>query len=207
MGVSNYSMVDLSNRATAVQGLVAEKSTSRKGNTELNMQDFLQLMVVQLQNQSMDDTMDTGEMMSQMVQMQMITAITNMNETSLMTYASSMVGKEVTIGIRDGNTLREVPVKVVGTGMSNGEQVIFGEDEKGNVETYKLNQIMAVGKLPPKVEADDPNAPNGPNDAIGPADPNKPVDPNKPSDGTEDKGEGSEEGGEEVDPPSTEGAG
>ena len=56
MGVSNYSMVDLSNRATAVQGLVAEKSTSRKGNTELTMQDFLQLMVVQLQNQSMDDT-------------------------------------------------------------------------------------------------------------------------------------------------------
>ena len=201
MSVGNYSMADIAGLVKSTQTPKAERSTSREGNTELSMQDFLQLMVVQLQNQSMDDTMDTGEMMSQMVQMQMVSAITNMNETSLMTYASSMVGKEVTIGIRDGNTLKEVPVKVVGTGMSNGEQVIFGEDEKGNVETYKLNQIMAIGKLPPKVEATDPDAPNGPNDAIGPA------NPDKPADGTGDKGEGSEEGGEEPGTPSTEGAG
>ena len=48
---------------------IVKNSTSRKGNTELNMDDFLQLMIVQLTNQTMDDTMDTGEMMNQMVQM------------------------------------------------------------------------------------------------------------------------------------------
>ena len=198
--MSDYGMADIAS-LLGTNTTVATNSTSRKNNTDLDMTDFLKLMIVQLQSQTMDDTMDTSEMMNQLVQMQMITAITNMNETSLMTYASSMVGKEVTIGIRDGNTLKEVPVKVVGTGMSNGEQVIFGEDEKGNVETYKLNQIMAIGKLPPKVEATDPDAPNGPNDAIGPA------NPDKPADGTGDKGEGSEEGGEEPGTPSTEGAG
>ena len=125
-------------------------STSRKGNTELNMEDFLQLMIVQLQNQTIEDTMDTSEMMNQMVQMQMISALTNMTEASIMGYASSLVGKEVTIGIMDGNQVIEKVVTVTGTGTSDGEQVLFCTDENGKVETYHLNQVMAVGKLPPK---------------------------------------------------------
>lgn len=148
MGTSAYSMADIANLTKAVNTPKADKSTSRKGNTELDMQDFLQLMIVQLQNQSIDNAMDTSEMMNQMVQMQMITAITNMNETSIMTYASSLVGKVVTIGIVEGNNLEEREVVVVGTGVSNGQQVIFGKDGKGNTETYALNQIMAVGRLP-----------------------------------------------------------
>ena len=106
-------------------------------------------MVVQLQNQTIDNAMDTSEMMSQMVQMQMVSAITNMTETSIMSYASSLVGKVVTIGLVQGDSLEEREVLVIGTGMSNGQQVIFGKDGKGNVETYSLNQIMAVGHLPP----------------------------------------------------------
>lgn len=141
-------MADIANLTKSASVPKAEKSTSRSGNTELSMQDFLQLMVVQLQNQSMDDTMDTGEMMNQMVQMQMVTAITNMNELSVMTYASSMVGKVVTIGIVQNDGLEEREVEVIGTGVSNGQQVIFGRDASGNVETYSLNQIMAVGRLP-----------------------------------------------------------
>ncbi|MBD5134327.1 MAG: hypothetical protein HDT38_07665 [Clostridiales bacterium] len=153
MGTSSYSMADIASLTQAVSTPSASKSTSRKGNTELEMQDFLQLMIVQLQNQTIDDTMDTSEMMNQMVQMQMITAITNMNETSIMTYASSLVGKVVTIGIVNGNSLEEREVEVIGTGVSNGQQVIFGKDGKGNVETYALNQIMAVGRLPDIQEA------------------------------------------------------
>lgn len=149
MGTSSYSMADIANLTKSAAVTTAKNSTSRKGNTELSMQDFLQLMVVQLQNQSIDDTMDTSEMMNQMVQMQMVTAITNMNEISVMTYASSMVGKVVTIGIVENNALEEREVLVIGTGISNGQQVIFGKDANGNVETYLLNQIMAVGHLPP----------------------------------------------------------
>ena len=142
MGNGN-TMADISGLLGA-NAPVAKNSTSRKGNTELNMEDFLKLMVVQLQNQTIDDAMDTSEMMNQMVQMQMITAITNMTETNIMTYASSLVGKVVTIGITDGNSLEEREILVMGTGMLNGQQVIFGSDG----ETYGLNQIMAVGRLP-----------------------------------------------------------
>lgn len=169
---NDYSMADISLRASLGATEVAQNSTSRKNNTDLDMTDFLKLMIVQLQSQTLDDTMDTSEMMNQMVQMQMVTAITNMTETNIMTYASSLVNKEVTIGIINGDTLEERVVTVIGTGMSNGQQVIFGQDENGDVETYNLNQIMAVGKLPPKEEAEEPGQDAGQNGgADRPADP------------------------------------
>ena len=135
---------DLSSMLGANSADIVKNSTSRKGNTELNMDDFLQLMIVQLTNQTIDDTMDTSEMMNQMLQMQMITTLANMNDISIQTYANSLVGKKVTIGVIQDNVLEERELFVYGTGSFNGQQVIFCED--GNM--YYLSQIMAVGVLP-----------------------------------------------------------
>ena len=159
--MSSNSMADIAGLLGAGSGLVPANSTSRKGNTELDMQDFLQLMIVQLQNQTIDNAMDTSEMMNQMVQMQMISAITNLTETNVQSYASSLVGKVVTIGILTDKGLEEREVMVTGTGVMNGQQVIFGEDSDGNIETYGLNQIMAIGKLPPLEEDKEPGEGGG----------------------------------------------
>ena len=153
------SMADIGGLVGSSNIPVPKYSNSRPGNTELNMQDFLTLMVVQLQNQTIDDTMDTSEMMNQMIQMQMITAMSNMTETSVQSYASSLVGKVVTIGIVTDKGLEEREVIVTGTGVMNGQQVIFGKDSKGNIETYGLNQIMAVGQLPPIEKPDEDEKP------------------------------------------------
>ena len=153
------SMADIAGLMGAGSGFRPENSTSRKNNTELDMQDFLQLMIVQLQNQTIDDTMDTSEMMNQMIQMQMISAMSNMTETSVQSYASSLVGKVVTIGLVTDKGLEEREVIVTGTGVMNGQQVIFGKDSKGNIETYGLNQIMAVGQLPPIEKPDEDEKP------------------------------------------------
>ena len=167
-------MADISYLLGTGNGIDAVNSTSRKNNTELDMQDFLQLMIVQLQNQTMDDTMDTSEMMNQLVQMQMVTALTNVTEASVMSYASSLVGKTVTIGILNGNVLEEREIEVIGTGTAGGQQVIFGSDG----QTYFLNQIMAVGKLPEieepgegegDGEGDNTGGTEGP-DGVGPGD-------------------------------------
>ena len=150
---NDYSMADISTmraRAAADSANWAINSTSRPNHVDLDMTDFLKLMIVQLQSQTLDDSMDTSEMMNQMVQMQMVTAITNMTETNIMTYASSLVGKEVTIGIVNDSELEERVITVIGTGLYNGQQVIFGSDGK----TYALNQIMAVGRLPEPEEPD-----------------------------------------------------
>ena len=137
-------MGDIGSLLGANSANIVQNSTSRKGNTELNMEDFLKLMIVQLTSQTIDDTMDTSEMMNQMVQMQMITAITNMTEVSVQSYANSLVGQLVTVGVVQGNTLEERVIQIMGTGTYNGQQVVFGSD--GNM--YFLNQIMAVGVLP-----------------------------------------------------------
>ena len=201
--MSSNSMADIAGLLGAGSGMVPTNSTSRKGNTELDMQDFLQLMIVQLQNQTIDDTMDTSEMMNQMIQMQMISAISNMTETNVQSYASSLVGKLVTIGIVTDKGLEEREVWVTGTGVMNGQQVIFGKDSSGKVETYGLNQIMAVGQLPPLEDDKDPGE-DGDGDVEGPGEggvegPGEGGDADKPEGGDPTPpAEGS--GGAEVNP-------
>ncbi len=154
----------------------AINSTSRKNNTTLDMQDFLMLMVAQFQNQSIDNTADTSEMMNQMVQMQSITAMTNMTDATIMSYAGSLVGKEVTIGQIDAQgKLQETVVTITGTGFSGGEQVLFAGDA-----IYRLSEIMAVGRLPKLPEEEETPGVDG----------DKPTEGDKPTDGTEKPGEG-----------------
>jgi len=130
------------------------KPTHNKGDdkTKLEMEDFLNLMVVTLQNQTIDSTVDTADMMNQMVQMSVVQAISDIStlieDSTTMTYAASLVGKDVTIGQWIGDELKETEGTVVGTGTLNGEQVIFLE---GDDNAYKLTDIMGVGKLPEKI--------------------------------------------------------
>ena len=203
--MGSNSMADISGLLGSNSITTPKHTTSRKNNTELDMMDFLQLMIVQLQSQTIDDAMDTSEMMNQMVQMQMVTAITNMTETNIMTYASSLVGKEVTIGIVNDSELEERVITVIGTGLYNGQQVIFGSDGK----TYALNQIMAVGRLPEPEEPDkkpDEGGDTPPVDGSGDGDggdtppvdgsgeggdkPTGPVDPGEGDNNPTDPGEG-----------------
>lgn len=149
-------------------------STARRANANsLDMTDFLTLMVVQLQNQTMDNTADTSDMLNQLVQMQMVNAMVNMTDASVMSYASSLVGKEVTVGnINSAGELEEEVVEIIGTGMSNGEQVVFTKDG-----TYRLSSIMAVGRLPEKTEEVPGEGENAGQNTVTP--PSGEVDPTK----------------------------
>lgn len=117
----------------------------------LQLDDFLQLIVMQFQNQTIDETASTTDMINQMVQMSVIqmlstvsTSINTMVDASTLSYAASLVGKEVTIGEYDaeGNLTQTIGT-VTGTGTYQGAQVIFVNDKQ-----YYLNQILAVGKVP-----------------------------------------------------------
>lgn len=143
-------MGDITNYLSAGSVSSATKLSAKKDNAELDMTDFLTLMVTQMTNQSIDQTADTSDMLNQMVQMQMITALTNLTDASIMTYAASLVGKEVTVGQYDGNgVLQEVVGEVTGTGTMSGEQVVFIGDKY-----YYMSEIMAVGRLPQKEQID-----------------------------------------------------
>ena len=56
-------------------------------------------------------------MLNQLVQMQMVQALVNMTDASVMSYAASLVGKEVTVAQYDADgNLQEVVGVVTGTG-------------------------------------------------------------------------------------------
>lgn len=144
-------------------------------NLALSMQDFLQLMIVQFQNQDMENPASTTDMMNQLMQMSTIQAMATMTDAATMTYSASLVGKKVTVGEFINGKLVETVGTVTGSATEGGQPVIFVDGVK-----YSLKQILAVGELPP-VEKD-------------PVDPGMGVDPDNPTgkpDGGE-KPEGSE---------------
>lgn len=120
-------------------------------DTGLDFEDYLQLMVQQLQNQTMDNATDTSDMLNQLVQMSVVemmtkvqTSIDSLVEANTLTYAASLVGKTVTIGVyNDQGNLQELVGEVTGTGTYQGSPVIFVGGEM-----YALSDIMAVGTLP-----------------------------------------------------------
>ena len=69
----------------------------------LDFTDYLQLMVQQLQNQTMDNTTDTSDMLNQLVQMSVVqmmttvkTSIDTLVDANTLTYAASLVGIDLT---------------------------------------------------------------------------------------------------------------
>lgn len=132
----------------------------------LSFTDMLSLMVAQFQNQTMDNQASTTDMMNQLVQMSSMQAMTEMTSNikelalaNVMTYAASLVGKTVTVGVYNEKTkeMDEIVGVVQGTGTYDGQQVIYLDNDKG----YFLSDIMAVGTLPPKEEIPDPDPDEG----------------------------------------------
>ena len=173
------------NKQVANQNIKIEK---KGDNTKLDMTDFIQLMITQLTNQGIDESVDTSDMLNQMIQMQMVETMATLTDASVMSYAASLVGEKVTVGKFDSdNKLQEVYGTVTGTGTMNGNQVIFLD----NNEYYLISEILAVGKLPPPKEEDGDDKTEGtekPGETPKPDGTDKPEGTPKP-DGT-DKPEG-----------------
>lgn len=119
---------------------------------DMSMEDFLTLIMAQYQNQDIMNPASTDEFVNQMVQLMTIQTMTNLNDISTISYAASLVGKEVTLGVPGENGMEEVVGVVTGTGMLNGQQVIFV-----NGTAYGLNSIMAVGRIPEEEDPVDPD--------------------------------------------------
>lgn len=141
----------------------------------LSFTDMLGLMVAQFQNQTMDNQASTTDMMNQLVQMSSMQAMNEMTSqikelalANVMSYAASLVGKTVTVGVYNEKTkeMEEIVGTVQGTGTYDGQQVIYLDNGKG----YFLSDIMAVGTLPPKEETPDPDGGGDENTTTPPVD-------------------------------------
>lgn len=119
---------------------------------DMSTEDFLTLIMAQFQNQDIMNPASTDDFINQMVQLMTIQTMTNMNDISTISYAASLVGKEVTVGVASTQGLQEIVGTVTGTGLLNGQQVIFV-----NGQAYALNSIMAVGRIPEEEDSGSDN--------------------------------------------------
>lgn len=152
---------------------------------ELSFMDMLQLMILQFQNQTIDDTASTTDMMNQLCQMTTMQAMTSMEDsitamtkTNEMLYISSLVGEEVTVGYTDGDgAWTEYTGTVTGAGYYGGYPVVFLDD----MDTFfYTSEILAVGRLPETSTETDPEEDDGDVDGVDPE--------GETGDGTDDDG-------------------
>jgi len=124
----------------------AAHRSSVTSEAALGMQDFLKLLVAQLQNQDMMNPMDNTEFISQMATFSTLTAINNMAEQTTTSYAVSLLGKEVVAAEIDQQTGRINRYEGVVTAVSlfdkGGPRIFIGE------KSLNLQSIMSVGRLP-----------------------------------------------------------
>ncbi|MGN0674129.1 MAG: flagellar hook assembly protein FlgD [Oscillospiraceae bacterium] len=72
-------------------------STDDNSNSYMDFDGYLKLMVAQMQNQDFNDPMSDSEVLNQMAQYSMLEGIKNMTQQSNISYATSLVGRVVTI--------------------------------------------------------------------------------------------------------------
>lgn len=136
-------------------------------NKDLTSTDFLKLLAAQLQYQDMTNPMSNSEMMSTLTQMasmnatsSMTTAMSTMTSSmndvltvNLTSYATGMMGKEVTISLvdKDGKATGEkLTGKVDGISLYEGSPMVY-VDGKG----YELSQVMSIGDVPAEADKKD----------------------------------------------------
>ena len=122
---------------------VAQRNASQKTES-LGMQDFLQLMVAQLQNQDMMNPVSNTEFVAQLAQFSSMQAMTELASLTTSNYAVSMIGKEVTAAMIGSNGAMEKTTGVVtGVSLFDGAPKVYIGDRE-----FDLANIMIVGKNP-----------------------------------------------------------
>ena len=147
-----------------------------KDNSTLTFEDMLLLMVTQLQNQTIDNQADTNDMMNQLIQMTVMQAMTEMStqveeltQANVMSYAASLVGKEVTVGVYNEETKKidEIVGTVTATGIYDGMNVIFIGDKSYTEEPADVEKPG---------DTENPDGVEGGGGAPDAGDENKPVE-------------------------------
>lgn len=128
---------------TSLEDLTAgstEKAVNYRGSTELGKEEFLKLLVCQLQNQDPLNPQSDTEFISQLAQFSSLEQMTNMNTTLANNSAYSLVGKEVIVQTKDSaGVISEVRGTVDYVEMQNGDAMLSIDGK-----TYSIDELVQV---------------------------------------------------------------
>lgn len=141
-----YSSSSIDSTLTSIKNSTAkvnaENAQRNMGTTELDQNAFLQLLMVQLQNQDPMDPASNQEFIAQQAQFTQVTELQKLNEnltaSNSLLQASSLIGKEVTL-IDPNDTSQRI------TGVVEG--AIYTGSEAGitiNGKNYQLGLIESI---------------------------------------------------------------
>ena len=122
-------------------------NVGNKSNSSLGVDDFLKLIVAQIQNQDMMNPMNDTEFFSQMAQFSTLQSMQDLTAMYNTTYSASLLGKEATAAKMVDQRLQTVKGVITGVGLFDGDPIIYIGNDK-----FKLNEIMVLGSMTEKEE-------------------------------------------------------
>lgn len=125
---------------SSLNGTYVSTTESNDATSDLGIDDFFTLMTAQLQNQSIDSTVDNTEYISQMAQFSTLSVMSELKDTIQSSMAVSLIGKTVSV---TQNNSSEVSKTVTG----EVEQISYYDGEPYvyvNGGFYKLADIIGI---------------------------------------------------------------
>lgn len=133
------SISSINNYWTAGVEVAGENGKDSSKNT-LDMNDFFSLMVAQMSNQDMYNTMDDTQFIAQMAQFSMVQALSDLSTLTTTNYSVNLIGKEVALAAyNDDGSVSSINGIVEGVTLYNGSAQIVVDGKN-----YGLSSIMAV---------------------------------------------------------------
>lgn len=132
----------LSNQKTIQQIIDSTSSNSSKRNTgELGKDDFLNLLVTQLQYQDPLEPMDDKEFIGQMAQFSSLEQMQNMGSSLTQAQAYSLIGKHVKASVQDEATgeVKVVEGSVTAVKVDSGKAYVVVNDQ--NISVDKVTEV------------------------------------------------------------------
>lgn len=135
------SVTNLTTTLDDIAASQAEKKLNVRGSSNLGKEEFLQLLVCQLQNQDPLNPQNDTEFVSQLAQFSSLEQMTNMNATMTNSQAYSLVGKEVIVCTKDATgVLTETRGIVDCVDIQNGDAMLMIDGKKFSMDD--LVQVM-----------------------------------------------------------------
>ncbi|SRR5579871_1430758 len=128
----------------ATPSSTAATPSSQLSRDQLSMQQFMKLMVSQLENQDPLNPMSSADFFSQMAQLGQVQGMDQLNQASMLQEAQGLLGKTVTAANTVNGLNSMVTGKVTQVSLQSGNYMLGVTDAHGNTVTVNLTNVENV---------------------------------------------------------------